>query len=748
MAAPARLLAVIAVTAGLAATTLPAPAATVDLHAGRSAAVRPVAAAVEGRLPADGPPALYRREHRLPRADGWPGRNWFPRQSGSQLSTTCGRYWTDFIYDDHGARGTSSGSPVILAGTPGGGSYTYPDGPARANGADVARAGVYVVEGRSYWRVDWNTLVDPRVPMAEWVFDTDGDPATGVAQWGAGSNTSTPGVDTALTMSSRGARLIDLSTGKVRGSYPVTVDKAAHSFVAEIPLRALPRRDAAWTVRLGAGLADDTGTGFAPATGALPGRSNLYNVAFRTLAQEPADLYTGAAGADAGNFWRDMAQADALAGTGPSAFSSRWKPRNCTARQLSAEHRPRQSTKVSRWTDRWYVSAVQLGQGVLTGPETITDGGPNFLGRVQPYSVYLPSSYNKHPDRRYPVTFLLHSLTQNHNQYAGTTPNFTRQACEDRQSICVTTLGRGPDGGFFDVAELDFWEVWREVSTYYRTDANRTVLSGYSMGGIGANQLAMAHPDLFARAVTLAGGVGAVPALRNLRWVPTYLAGGASDELVPVTTQQAEARALRDFGYRYRWVVYPGVDHVAFELADAFGDAADYMGNGSRTRHPRTFAYRWTPRQSTGLDESQVSDGGIQWTQRPDLGVRTTGAYWVDDLGVRDRSQDGRIWGLTRMVRKPDITRTQSTEPVAEGPGPGVAETQTWQVRYPSDELRRRVRLHLVNVGRFRLQPREAGFRPGQRGRLVLRTDGPVRVRIGHKVVTVGKGRHVVRFTA
>ena len=61
--------------------------------------------------------------------------------------------------------------------------------------------------------------------------------------------------------------------------------------------------------------------------------------------------------------------------------------------------------------------------------------------------------------------------------------------------------------------------------------ADRTILAGYSMGGIGSNQLAMAHPDLFAQEVTLAGAVGAVPELENLRSVPVYSAGGVEDEL-------------------------------------------------------------------------------------------------------------------------------------------------------------------------------------------------------------------------
>ena len=74
------------------------------------------------------------------------------------------------------------------------------------------------------------------------------------------------------------------------------------------------------------------------------------------------------------------------------------------------------------WNVRWYASSVELGHGRVTGPDTLTDREPNYLGRVQPYSVYVPASYR--PATRAPLTWLLHSLTQNHNQYAATTPRF------------------------------------------------------------------------------------------------------------------------------------------------------------------------------------------------------------------------------------------------------------------------------------------------------------------------------------
>ena len=58
--------------------------------------------------------------------------------------------------------------------------------------------------------------------------------------------------------------------------------------------------------------------------------------------------------------------------------------------------------------------------GPLTDEESRNDLRPNFLGRIQPYSVYVP---RKAPARqRKPLTWVLHSLGVNHNQYAAFDP--------------------------------------------------------------------------------------------------------------------------------------------------------------------------------------------------------------------------------------------------------------------------------------------------------------------------------------
>jgi hypothetical protein len=147
----------------------------------------------------------------------WPFSNAFPHTSGTGRLVRGASLWSDFLFDDHGPALTD-GVPLsplqassILAWWQG--SYGYPSGAAKNDGADIFRTGVALDKSASYWRVDWATLADPKVPIAEWTFDTDADASTGASRWPAAAGLTSPGIEKALVVSSRGAWLIDTATG-------------------------------------------------------------------------------------------------------------------------------------------------------------------------------------------------------------------------------------------------------------------------------------------------------------------------------------------------------------------------------------------------------------------------------------------------------------------------------------------------------------------------------------------------------
>ncbi len=293
---------------------------------------------------------------------------------------------------------------------------------------------------------------------------------------------------------------------------------------------------------------------------------------------------------------------------------------------------------VTGTSTRWYVSSIELGQGVADTAPLSTD--PVFLGRVQPYSVCLPATYA--PGRTLPLTLLLHSLALGQNQFAAIGPRLLHQICEDRDSVVVTPLARGPSCWYLDEGELDVWEVWARVAEQLGTDPNRTVISGYSMGGYGTYRLALAYPEVFAQAVVLAGPPDlrrAIAARRrafrrnldpdshcaregdtlrllvNARWLPFVIAHGLLDELVPLSSVLFQVHELDRLGYRYRFTVYPTEDHIRWVFEDEFDDPVSHMGTGPRQGDPGHITFTWYPQ-----------------LVRPDLGIGPHQVWWLSDL--------------------------------------------------------------------------------------------------------------------
>ena len=179
------------------------------LHPVPPAPAPPAKLVVVDGMPEGVPPAARRPEPQLPAPANWPFGEDFPRTWGAGRLAGGALFWTDFLYDDHGATGLPVGDLKIQA--PPRGTYVYPDGPAARNGADIFRVGIGLTETHTWWRVDWNTLLDASVPIALFALDT-GPARTAAAEWPAGAGVRSEGIDMALFVSGRGAALIDLTT--------------------------------------------------------------------------------------------------------------------------------------------------------------------------------------------------------------------------------------------------------------------------------------------------------------------------------------------------------------------------------------------------------------------------------------------------------------------------------------------------------------------------------------------------------
>ena len=154
----------------------------------------------------------------------------------------------------------------------------------------------------------------------------------------------------------------------------------------------------------------------------------------------------------------------------------------------------------------------------LTGKlERIKVHGKSLEGNLEGDSadrdvfVYLPPSYQREPNRRYPVVYTLHGYGLHAEQWVGFA-NFASLEKDVAAGAAKEMILVSPDafslhnGSFYsNSATTGDWETFLAVElvgyidSHYRTLANRASrgLVGHSMGGYGTFRLGMKHPEVY-----------------------------------------------------------------------------------------------------------------------------------------------------------------------------------------------------------------------------------------------------------
>jgi len=179
----------------------------------------------------------------------------------------------------------------------------------------------------------------------------------------------------------------------------------------------------------------------------------------------------------------------------------------------------------------WVPASVLVAVAVWTTPgaaedKTSTGGkveeimvhGRSLEGNLQgdpadrTVAVYLPPSYSKERNRRYPVVYLLHGYGRTADDwypFIGLPGSMDRNVAAGtaKEMILVIPDANTLYGGsmYSSSPTIGDWETYitRDLVSYidshYRTIANRNSrgLGGHSMGGYGVWRLAMKYPDVY-----------------------------------------------------------------------------------------------------------------------------------------------------------------------------------------------------------------------------------------------------------
>lgn len=524
--------------------------------------------------------------------------------------------YQDFLLDDHGATGVKDPGddtgPAAHLFSPAGGSFTYPTDPAYANNAaDLVEFRVKPLGQATAFRVTLNTLKDP----ARSAFTVALGSAATTQAWPHGAGVSSPSA-LFLTVHGSTADLLD-ATGQVLSPAPtVSVDLARRQFNVLVPHAAWnPGRTTVRTT-IGVGLWGN-GSYLAPAAGAAtattPGGGSplgaaIVNVGPRLDEPLPAVRgggYTIADTAVLGNvdaaWWRERQQSEQLALGDVTPFAAQ-----VDFATLASGTTDDSAVPSSGSIERIFASHHSFGQGVdptqvcYDLAKSYAAGASckgRFVGQLQQYVLYVPTQAVPSAGRS--LTLLLHSLSANENQYAASA--YQRQLGERGDgSLVLTPAGRGPDGFYTGIAEADTFEAWADVARHYRLNPDRTVVSGYSMGGFGTYRLLARWPDLFARGFSVVGAPGTVASqLTSLRNTPLLAWNSDADELVNLQTSEAAVTALTAAGVRFQENLFLHADHLTLAANDEFSPGATFLLADKVDRNPAQVTYVVNPAEDS-----------------------------------------------------------------------------------------------------------------------------------------------------
>ena len=562
--------------------------------------------------------------------------------------------YQDYLYDDNGAQETvDPGDPRMNGNlfSKQNGTYTYPTDPKYAgNAADIVELRLKPLKGATAFRLTLNTLKDQSL-VAFTIALARVDAPSRPLPFGANVSAPADVVVTVHPLSGPGmmgsgvagglvGTVTDGATGKTLGTATVKVDDRRRQVEVRLPHALWDPRRGTRRVALGVGLWDASAgkyllpQGGADAThpgggGPAGGPAAFFNVAFRTHEDVPSPT-EGTAVETSPAWWRDRRQGIELAKGDISRFSIDVNFGKL-ARRVTDDHAVPRTGPM----DRILASRFEPKQGtdfsVACFPSNNLDCTGSYVGRLQPYAIYIPRKPMQKPG--YGLTLLLHSLSAMYNQYLGTR-NQSQYGERGGGNIVVTPEGRGPDGFYESYGAADVFEVMADVMRRYKIDRSRTVTTGYSMGGIGSLRLASQFPDLFARLHSTVGFEQNTDVLASLRNVPVLMWNTHGDELANEAFFTQTAQALDALGYRYELDVFQPCanaqcsplfpNHLELAVNDQFAPGAAFLDDAAVDRNPQRVTY--------------VVDGA---RNKPALEMVGDHAYWVSGLTLRDPSKNG-----------------------------------------------------------------------------------------------------------
>lgn len=113
-------------------------------------------------------------------------------------------------------------------------------------------------------------------------------------------------------------------------------------------------------------------------------------------------------------------------------------------------------------------------------------------------------------------------------------------------------------------SEADLLDLLDRIQAEYAVDPARTLITGYSIGGMGTWYMAARNQGLFAAAIPISAQP--LPGSADVGWeIPLYVIHGRQDELFPLAETEAAVRQLEASGVAVELAVVDPATHFETE---------------------------------------------------------------------------------------------------------------------------------------------------------------------------------------
>jgi predicted peptidase len=218
-------------------------------------------------------------------------------------------------------------------------------------------------------------------------------------------------------------------------------------------------------------------------------------------------------------------------------------------------------------------------------------------GQTYRYQVFVPDGWTS--KQEWPVVLFLHGSgergSDNQKQLSQGLPPWQREHGTGFPAVVV--IPQAPDDRSWSGAvERAVMRALDASVAEFHGDRRRVYLTGLSMGGYGAWQLAVDHPQAFAAAAVICGGILPLDDEPQLRvegipagadpyaWLaahigdlPVWIFHGSDDDVVPPRDSRAMRTAIEARHGEVRYTEFPGVRHGSWGPAYATAELWPWM---------------------------------------------------------------------------------------------------------------------------------------------------------------------------